>query len=209
MPDVSIECPSCGKTITVSEFVDLSQLVCRSCGGRFTVEPEEDQEGGGNASDAEESGLLQGQPAAAFTPPPAPVVARVKTQPRRRFRWTYQLKCWAVFAGVGILAFLLRYGGILGSDALGLLIEYGPLVVLVLWLYVTFCAFRDSIMAGVLCLLVPFYALYYAFWSLEDYMFRAVYAGVLVGLGFDALIIMRDIAVRILPSIDEFLNRGM
>jgi hypothetical protein len=204
MPDVTIACPACAKTITVSEFVDLSQLVCRGCGSRFAAPGHDAPEGETLEEDT------ANEPVVTITPrPPVVVTAQVTAQPRRRFRWTYQIKCWVVFFCVGIVALVMRYGGILGRDSVETLIEYGPLVVLALHLYVTFRAFRESVVAGVLCLLVPFYSLYYAFWFFEDYMFRAIFAGILLGTGLDTLFVLRDNAGKILPAMDEFLNRGM
>lgn len=203
MPDVNITCPSCGKTITVSEFVDLSKLVCRSCGGLFTApepEPAEEEETVGQAA------AQHAPPPEAAKPEPAVVVAKVVPRPRKRFRWTYQIKCWAVFTAVGLAALVIRYCGVLGKDSLDALIAYGPLAVLGMHFYVTFRAFHDSILAGVLCLLVPFYSMYYVFWTLEDYMFRAVFAGILAGTGADTLAWMYEHGAEILPWINDFLT---
>ncbi len=35
MPDVDIQCLSCGNAITVSDVVDVDKLKCRACGGDF------------------------------------------------------------------------------------------------------------------------------------------------------------------------------
>jgi hypothetical protein len=208
MPDVEIECPTCGKCITVSEFVDLSQLVCRSCGTRFATETgdaptDEGTAGAGNEPTPHRH--APPQPA----PPPVVIAAKVPPVARRRFRWSYQIKCWLVFAAIGALAALLRYGAVLGTDTAEFIARYGWLAVLALHLHITFTAFRDSILSGLLCMLVPFYSLYYVFWSFEDYMFRAVFAGILVGTGADTLGLAIEEAAKILPAMDDFLNRGL
>jgi hypothetical protein len=204
MPDVTITCPSCGKTITVSEFVDLSKLVCRACGCRFAASDSETLEEDNDATQEERS---HPEPVVTTTTPAQVVViAKVKPRPRKLFRWTYQLKCWFVFACVGIVSLVLRYGGLLGSNALEVLIEYGPLAVFAFHFYITFRAFRESVLAGILCLLVPFYSLYYAFWSFEDYMFRAVFAGMLVGTGCDCLAFIYKYGAMILPGINDFFT---
>lgn len=207
MPDVTITCNSCGKSITVSEFVDLSQLVCRTCGNRFSAPVEDTVEEYEESDTSEHSSR---EPVVTITEPePVVVIAKVTPHVRKGFRWTYQIRCWITFAFVGIVSLALRYGGLLGSDTLDSLVFYGPLVVFALHFYITFRAFRESVVSGILCLLVPFYSLYYTFWLFEDYMFRAVFAGILVGTGLDTLVVMRDNAEKILPAIDEFLNRGM
>lgn len=207
MPDVTITCPSCNNVITVSEFVDLTQLVCRACGTRFVPS-------------AAEEPTPDGQPAPHASAPSEPVViiteapdavvpAKVVPRLRKRFRMTYQLKCWTVFASLGGVILLLRYSRLLGSDSTEALAEYGPYVVIGFWFYVTFRAFRESILSGILCLLVPFYAIYYAFWCFEDYMFRAIFGAVLVATGVDSFNFMMENGSKILPAINEFLTSGL
>jgi hypothetical protein len=208
MPDVVIECPTCGKSITVSEFVDLTQLACRDCGTRFTAEP-------ADAPAGEHTPPVSVDPTPARPAEPAPeaapvvIAARVSPKQRKRFRWSYQLKCWLVFVVVGAAAALLRYGAILGADTVDFIMSYGWLAVLALHLHITLTAFRDSILSGLLCLLVPFYSLYYVFWSFEDYMFRAVFGGILVGTGADTLGLALEQAAKILPAMDDFFTSGL
>jgi hypothetical protein len=206
MPDVSITCPSCGKSITVSEFVDLSQLVCRSCGGRFVAQQEQPAHGVDESIEEDHAS----EPVVTITgPEPVVVTAKVQAKQRSRFRWTYQLKCWTVFASVAIVALTLRYGGLLGEDALATLVEYGPYCIVAMHLYITFRAFRESVLSGILSLLVPFYSVYYAFWCFEDYMFRAVYGGILVGTGMDFLAVFFEKAKEILPAVNDFFTSGL
>lgn len=209
MPDVTIQCPTCGKTITVSEFADLSQLVCRGCGTRFAARSTDEE------LQAESPGPAGAETATAPEPaipesPPLVITAKVLPRPPRRgIRWSYQVKCWLVFACVGAAALLLRHGGVLNDEGVGLIVEYGWLAVLALHLYIVFTAFRDSILTGILCLLIPFYSLYYVFWSFEDYMFRAVFGGILLGTGWDTIALAFAHAAKILPAMNDFFTSGL
>jgi hypothetical protein len=206
MADIILACPHCGNRVTVSEFADPAQMTCRQCGRPFaqlrgpnprfdTPEPQEPPAGPDDAGIEDE-------------PPMDTIIARVQPRAPRR-RVTYQMVCWMVFAGLAFLTALVRFGGLLTPDALDALKTYGPFAVLAMHLFVSARAFQDAVLTGVLCLLVPGYSLFYAFWTMDDYMARAVFGALLVAAGADTLAVIVRVAPLILPAMYNFLSEGL
>jgi hypothetical protein len=77
-----------------------------------------------------------------------------------------------------------------------MLIKYGPYAVLVLHVTLVLMAFQDAVFQGILCLLVPLYSFYWLFMVTDQFMMRAVVAGILVGVGQDSVafyqVVMND-----------------
>ena len=65
--------------------------------------------------------------------------------------------------------------------------QYGPFVLLACHLIVVAFAFKEELFAGLLCLMVPGYSLYYMIARGGHAFFTALVCGLLVGLGEDSL----------------------
>jgi len=207
MADIQATCPHCGKTVTVSQFVRLENIPCRGCGKPLA----------GNATPTATPTVTA---SAWNVPNPAPVdsplapigvqtvAAKVKLTPPR-FRLPHQIITWSIFAVIAIVFALLTF--VIAPDFMQSWLDpYAWLVLTAIWLYVSIRAFADSILNGALCLLVPGYVFYYLFLIWDDYMARAVFGGVLAGgVAWFGVPVMVEQAMRILPNLDEFLNRGL
>jgi len=207
MADIQVECPGCGKPVTVSEFVDLNQLTCRSCGAPFR---------GATGEEIPEVAESETQESPVVSHPPPPedtvpntVIARVQRGRPTRFRMTHSMMSWILLAVLGLIALYIRFGGWLNTDHIAWIESYGPIILLAIHVYVVFKAFRDSVFQGVLCLLVPFYSIYYALVLCYDYTARALIVGALLGLGWDSIRVMLDQAETILPAINDWLTSGV
>ena len=69
---------------------------------------------------------------------------------------------------------------------------YGPYVILVCHLIVVAFAFKEELFAGLLCLLLPGYSLYYMVARGGHAFFTALVCGLLVGLGEDTWEILKS-----------------
>ncbi len=103
---------------------------------------------------------------------------------------------FAVFILIGAVMYMCRYEGWLTGSNLSMLIKYGPYAVLVLHVTLVLMAFQDAVFQGILCLLVPLYSFYWLFMVTDQFMMRAVVAGILVGVGQDSVafyqVVMND-----------------
>ena len=200
MADIQVKCQNCGAEITVSEFADISMVNCRTCGGKVRLQANqpEPQPAGKVAGEppqpdrkmrlrpTAETSAASEQPSSLGLPPgPLPKPAKRK---HRRFAVRHDMIAWAIFVVVGGVMAWLRYGGALAPSLRGLLTEYAPFAVLALHIAIILKAFKDSLFQGVLCLLVPFYSLYYLLMISEDFTLRAITFGLLVGLAQDSAI---------------------
>jgi DNA-directed RNA polymerase subunit M/transcription elongation factor TFIIS len=213
MADITIQCPGCGKQLTVSEYVDRSMLTCRSCGTSFAEKEAShasDQDADAVSSAAEHASAQGDAPEPSpLNPPPHTVIARVQQNKTKRFRWTYAATAWTVLGVLSAIALYIRFGGWLSEDDILWIESYGPLILLALHVFVVLKAFRDAVLQGVLCLLIPFYSIYYIMFLSYDYIARAIIGAALMGLGWDSMHVFFREAQAILPAIDEWLNSGI
>jgi hypothetical protein len=140
---------------------------------------------------------------------PSTVIARVQTNRPKRFIMTNSIVSWILLLVLGGIALYIRFGGWLNVEHIEWIESNGPLILLAIHIYVVFKAFRDSVFQGVLCLLVPFYSIYYALVLSYDYTARALIAASLLGLGWDSLRVIIDQAGTILPAINDWLTSGV
>jgi DNA-directed RNA polymerase subunit RPC12/RpoP len=192
MADVSLHCLSCSKTITVSQFADHTKLNCPDCGSNMSLSaPVETLE-----LDRPGLRLRQNRPPASQDnddeePSQADLMQKVFMPGRgivRKRTVSGSIKqiiaASLIFLVLAGAMYVLRYRDILPDSALGYMQSYGPYLVIALHFTIVTLAFRDSALSGVLCLLVPFYSLYYLL--VADLMFlRAITLALLVGLGQD------------------------
>lgn len=189
MADVQITCSQCGAQTVLSEFVAEEARRCRQCGAALSL-PQKGDAG------------LRLRPVPAPEPRPAPspqaettqsvlaAVHKARSRIRRRRAWVF----WLAFAvSVGLLLGS-QYWVSRGSapEWLDRGYEVGRNVVAGLALFgVVAVAFRESTLQGLLCLLLPPYALYYAATRLEYDTLRGLFLAVCLMIGLE---------VRLLPE---------
>lgn len=219
MADVTVICSACEKTFSVSEFADPDKVRCPLCGAPVkrslvghaavrkgsgglrlkAVEPSEPKPVA-TASDAEptQSDLMQN----AFGP------NRQVTQSRRFGPDRQQkLMAWLMFALTAAVFYRLRYGDLLPAEWLDYLRDYGWILVVVAWFATFTIGFSESLMQGVLCLLIPGYFLYFLLLTDRVYL-RAVTYGMLVGVGPDTWSLLRERWFQFYAAAMEWILSG-
>jgi len=114
----------------------------------------------------------------------------------------------ALFLVLGGTMGWLRYGGGLPPQYLALATKYGWIAVMTFHIIIVLKAMTDGMMQGILCLLVPGYSLFYLFAISDDFYLRAVFGGLLVGLGQDAAVKLNMYAAQIAEVAHGFIARG-
>ena len=151
-------------------------------------------------------------------PPPIPVrdpaaAGRRKAKPRRISLGDagriYQAS-WLWFLLLGGFMAAVRYGAFLGlySQYKSEFLLYGPYAVLALHAVATFLAFTDDLFAGVLCLLVPGYSLYFLLSRSGRPFIVATTFGLLAGLGEDAFAEASRLSIHAYDAIAKLMAGG-
>jgi hypothetical protein len=211
MADITITCAACGRASTFSEFVSEAALVCRGCGGAL-------QRPGAEADKPKHKVA----PVAFETDDATQEQAQTDSRQARRL-WAGQgpvprgqrhatvrhhWYAWALFAALAALAAWLRYGGGLPPAALQHLGIYAVYVALALHVIVILKAFEDSVFRGILCLLIPFYSLYYILAVSDAVYLRAVVGGLLVVIGQDAAIVLNERFTHAVAFVHAWIASG-
>ena len=102
----------------------------------------------------------------------------------------------------------LRYGGGLPPEYLALAAEYSWIVFMAFHIIVVLKAMTDGMMQGILCLLVPGYSLFYIFAVSDDFYLRAVFGGLLIGIGQDSAIKINMYASQLADVAHGFIAEG-
>jgi hypothetical protein len=208
--DVTVSCPKCGKSATVSEFAGSEALVCDSCGTALPMPP----------VSRPEIRLRDLPPA----PPPSTAVPdhpipEANTMPvtQRMRRW-YRIReqkaaahhywiAWLFFVVMGLCLWLLRYRDLLSDPERDAMV-HGALVLLgLLHLFVIGTAFRDDFFHGVLCLLVPFYSIYYLFAISDAFFVRALAGALLVAFGMDAFHFSQNTLYNVYVTVTAWIQQ--
>jgi len=206
MADISTKCGQCGQETSVSEYVDPDMAVCRGCGAKLVVPR------------AMTSGPRP-PPAKKEPAPKAAVLERVTVtaaqavaKRQKRVRNKNKIIAWSpsgvtilimFFVLTGILC-TLRYAVLRGSD-LDLFVQTGLFIMLVAYLTVVADGFHDSIMNGLLCLVVPFYFVYYLYTQCDSWILRLLVGILIPTFGLNALLLAWEGAMGIV----EMMKRTM
>lgn len=233
MPDVDIQCMSCGNQISVSDVVNVDKLKCRSCGGDFLrtnadaapagPSPEEKRKSmmkSLHKEDAKQKLALSKNKSGKEQPEEENASrlaweklnnpegqAEVQRQSQKMYSgltW----KAWLLFIIIGIIAGTLRYSGLIPSSVIQQAAIYEALTVLVLHIFIVLKAFQDSVFQGVLCVLLPPYSIYYLFSASDDFYLRALVGGLLVGLGQDSGILFHEWSMSAVVTVNEWIASG-
>lgn len=210
MADIQLTCTRCFTVTGVSEFVDDSALVCRSCGAKLTRPEREEAQSKKHKMAAERpgveptgtSGYKEGNPAELW--PGGRNAPKLTKKTRVMHHW-YALAIFVVF---GSVMGYLRYGGGLDVSRLAVLHAYAAPAALVLHLLIILKAFEDQVFQGILCVLVPFYSIFYLFAVCDSVYIRALVGGLLVGIGQDAAEVTQIEFFRVCEFVRAWISRG-
>jgi hypothetical protein len=221
MADIHLSCSQCASMTTVSEYADRSLLRCDKCGGALVD--------AGTEQPAHARRLtLKKTPSA---PPPPPGSKRTRTEAsdpdllfdkerdiariRERHRHARQklsqnhVVAWITFLALGAVMGFLRYGpAVRPPEIRAYLQNYGVILLLAFHLIVILKAFSDSILQGVLSIFVPGYSLYYIFILSDDFLLRAVFAGLLVGIGHDSAMFLQRQGASVVRGVSAWIRSG-
>jgi len=211
MADITVTCQSCGKGFTISEFADLAQVACPAC-GKPVKAPQQEDSGKPRLSLRKDSpaGASPERVAADRPAVPADVVpAGTRLQlPTGRRGLSHVAVGWIVFLALGAVMGAVRYGGFVSADTLALIRDYGWCLALAVHVFIVWKAFEDAVFYGLLCLLVPFFSLYYLFLISDRFLLRAVVAGMLVGIGQDTANVVQKTATETINAVSGWIERG-
>lgn len=221
MADIEITCSNCSKTYSVSEFASGTYFKCPAC--------ETNNEKPQSATETEKKKPLTLQKREERTP----VVTEEDYMKARddnawnvreqitddivqnKKRSIYNAGSWILFLVIGLATGVMRYGHMLSPEHLSatqktseIIQIYGPYLILAFHIIILLKAFKDSVFQGILCLLVPFYSIYYIFMVSDDFYMRAVLGGLLIGLGQDTGIHINQIAQSTINTVNSFIQTG-
>jgi hypothetical protein len=191
--DIALMCSDCGKQTRVSEYAAKESLVCAFCGKPLNRQKVEKDGGQLRIRHMERSTptTLSGRDTRADEQHDAASVATASQikevlgnvhKSRTKVKGPSRIWSWIAFLLVGGLLIGWQYH--FKSDA-EMMRYYGPVRNVlggIVWLIVIIYAFDDNVTQGVLCLLLPFYILYFALVRLESYWLRGAFTGVFVAL---------------------------
>ncbi len=216
MADIEIRCERCRASVMLSEYAALDTLVCRHCGSPLR----------GNAGQASRPARLK------LREPPAPSApaeggdAAPETEEQEGWRFNQfvddsraastrhkprnvaYLLSWLFFVIVGGACGMLRYGEVLSGVQMEQMIAAAPFILLFFHVVLVLWAFKDSIFQGILCLMIPGYSFVYLFLISDQFFLRALVAGLLVGLGWDAALFYQQVLQNTISSVSRWIASG-
>lgn len=202
MADIQLKCAQCGKETTVSEFASVESLACPACGAALSL-PERGAETAAlkiRLQERESKTGLTGQEmdvdvlARAVAAKETDSVLGEVHKARTQLQKSTGLWLWVVLllVGGGLIGWQYAVAEGLGPDWLT---DSYPVVRSVVsglaTVIVLVVAFYEGWVQGVLCLLLPFYILYYSIVRMEFNLVRGLFLGVCVAL---------VVEVKILPK---------
>jgi hypothetical protein len=113
---------------------------------------------------------------------------------------------WILFLLLGGAMAALRYGDFV--DVPRELFEYGPYAILFFHVVVVLLAFQEDLFAGVLCILLPGYSLYYLVMRANRPFFTALVFGLLAGFGEDTWEILHKYGMDFYESTTKLMHGG-
>ncbi len=212
MADIEITCPACGKGVTVSEFANPDAIACHACGEKLSMPA--------RAPTQTRRGL---QVAAKPEPEPEPEPDTEESE-THEWRFTTQTRkrpeqkkkvwvgpatlAWLIFSILACGMYFVRFHGVVPALTQNHFDIAGPIIYLAFHATITLKAFKDSVFNGILCFLLPPYALYYLFFVCDDFYLRAVFGGVLVGIGLDAYLFFQTAVLHFFDEAHRFIQGG-
>ena len=200
MADIKAKCKDCGNEMSVSEYAE--DVVCSSCGFSFKIKDEAQEEQ--IAQDKKIAIKARVDNGSAGIPQTLSVNEILKNsfvqKKKNALQGTY-VRSGIVCLIVAVVSCICNYTDVLPPDAKLFLTIHMPWLFVVLHIFVILAAFKDNVFDGILSLILPPYAYYYIFFKSDEYMFKAIFLGLLVGYGVDYFHFVID-------SSDHFISWG-
>lgn len=137
--------------------------------------------------------------------PPTPF--HRKRDPSRILRQNIRFVAgWLLFIVFGGGLVYLRFFSNIPGLAPDLLKQYGMIAVGITYLVSIFLALKDNMFDGLLAIVVPFYPFYYIFSGCGSAFFRAIAAALLAAFGFDCLLLIQNIALKIFDRVSYWIQ---
>lgn len=105
---------------------------------------------------------------------------------------------WLFFIALGGSLIYVRFFSDLPGVSPDLLKQYGMIAVGAAYLVSIFLAIKDNMFDGLLAIVVPFYPFYYLFFTCGSIFLRVLTAALLVAFGFDCLLLLQNIALKMM-----------
>lgn len=217
MADITLICAACGKNFKVSEYAEES-VTCPQCGqpvGRNVASAEAPPRlhlasMAGRASLVSPGITPDLPPAVPFAAPVSPSRSRLETRRHygERRLWLLYSFAWVLF--FVMLGALLTWQWLALSDAylMKLYLDSRWILAALAWLVVLLPAFGDTYLQGLLCLLIPPYAVYYALNRLDHFYLRAIFFAVALNLAAEYYFLPGETLFSILQAqIQEQLSQ--
>ncbi len=193
MADINLKCPSCGRECRVSEFAAEETLICPACARKLRRPATETSiklkvrkavAQTESALTGERVGMAATLPGISDEPDKQPTglisqVHKVRGKVKR------QRAIWGalLFFGLGGLMWAFQYYGMFDKQLYSLYVYARYALLGVALLLVLMAAFEDSYLQGILCLLLPFYIIYYVFSRMELLWIRGIFAAAVLMVG--------------------------
>ena len=219
MADLEIKCTVCARTMTVSEFVDPDAIFCHSCGEQLQIPQKAQDKKTPSVKVAHgkplglvppKKELTENEQAAEEPPKEWRFHTATKKDPSKdkKLRLSPALISTTIFIILGSLCFYMRYRLNLPPEQVFLLKRYSPIIYAAFHILIALKAFGDSVFHGVLCILLPPYALYYLFLVSDDFYMRGVFGGILFAVGEDSFYIFQGWIMDFVRVANDFIQGG-
>jgi hypothetical protein len=216
MADIRIKCTNCSAEYPVSEHAEGEKFPCPSCG---TENIKQVTEPSSNDKDAlrlrKKETRKQAVTPENYERDRAETIWNFRRQmtqgaPSSKEKgWSARYAgSWILFIVLAGVAVYLRYGGILPEQYLSMLRSYSPYMMIAFHVVIVLKAFKDSVYQGILCLLVPFYSVYYLLVISDDFYMRAVFAGLAAGTGEDTAVFLQERLNAGINAVNHFIETG-
>ena len=207
MADISLICPRCGLETVASEFASADGRQCRHCGGPLPAVRSSHK--GPEVTRREKSTAMAetvGMGAAEIRRIPQDQT-RVERQKRAAHRVRVS-RVWGalvlILIGGGGLAAQWAGGADAGIRSSYLLARYA--VVAVALALVVYDAFFESSIQGLLCLVIPFYVVYFALFHIESRVRRSLFISMLILLAGECWFLPNE---SIVSMVDRSISNGI
>jgi len=202
--------------MTVSEFVDIEQMTCNACG-----EPLKKPETAPALQKTKPSikktlSLANKEPETKPDESTEPTKWQISqkalkdSRPKEETHSSHLMWSSLIFFILGGVMLYLRYcGGYLSTkSSIDMIRVYGPIAFIIIHIIIIIKAFKDTVFQGVLCMIIPFYSIYYLFAVSDDFYMRAIVGGLMVGIGQDTAMVFNEEIQRTIKSISDWIASG-
>ncbi len=182
MADIKTKCKDCGKEMFVSEYAE--EVVCSKCGISFRVKDDEEyKQIARKKKDAIKARSDYGSEGIPQTLSVNEILANSLVYKKKNALQSAYVRAGIVCLIVAVAASICNYTDFLPPSAKSFLEIRMPWLFIVLHIFIVFAAFKDNVFDGILSLVIPPYAYYYIFFKSDEYMFKAIFLGLLIGYG--------------------------